>query len=119
MCFCCSTHPSALFVAIGLFGAIPSPHAAYLIGLERSFPVMWPLALMAALYIGTTHFKVQLQLLLLLTNSKIAGGAGIYASQIPERFFPGGFFNHGWFTSHFWFHIFAVGAGIDVATKKI
>ncbi len=37
------------------------------------------------------------------------GGAAVYATQIPERFFPGRF-NHGWFTSHFFFHLFAVAA---------
>lgn len=78
---------AGLFIAMGLFGGIPLPHACISIGIDRSWPVLWPLLLMGALYIG---------------------GALLYAMQIPERFFPGklNLIGH----SHFLFHCCVVAA---------
>lgn len=72
---------AGLFIGVGLFGGVPMPHATLALGLERSWPVLWPLLLMGALYIG---------------------GAVLYAMHIPERWFPGKFNAIG--HSHFIFH---------------
>ncbi len=42
---------AGLFISIGLFGGIPLPHACLQLGLDKSWPVLWPLLLMGALYI--------------------------------------------------------------------
>ncbi len=80
---------AGLFIGIGLFGGIPLPHAWYMLGVDRSWPVMWPLLLMGALYIG---------------------GALLYAMHIPERWFPGKLNHFG--HSHFLFHLFVVAASL-------
>ena len=79
---------AGLFVSIGLFGGIPLPHAClYVVGIDQSWPVLWPLMLMGVLYIG---------------------GALLYALHIPERWVPGklNIFGH----SHFLFHCAVVAA---------
>lgn len=78
---------AGLFVALGLFGGIPLPHACLHVGVDKSWPVLWPLLTMGATYIG---------------------GAALYASRIPERFFPGKLNVVG--HSHFLFHMCVVAA---------
>lgn len=77
-----------LFISMGGFAVFPIPHAVFLIGWTKIWPVLWGLAWMGALYVG---------------------GALLYGFQIPERFFPGKL-NHGVFTSHFLFHVASVAA---------
>ncbi len=80
---------AGLFMGIGLFGGIPMPHAGFLLGMDKTWPVLWPLFLMGALYIT---------------------GALLYAMHIPERWFRGklNYFGH----SHFLFHMFVVAASL-------
>jgi adiponectin receptor len=72
---------AGVFVAVGLFGGIPLPHACISLGLDKSWHVLWPLLVMGGLYIG---------------------GALLYALHIPERFMPGKLNVLG--HSHFLFH---------------
>lgn len=60
-----------LFIALGLYGAVPATHACLLHGLPRMFE-------MGFLY------------LCIMAVTYIAGGI-VYAIRIPERFFPGYF----------------------------
>lgn len=76
---------AGVFVAIGLFGVLPTVHAGLL---HRDvLHVIGGLVLMAFIYIG---------------------GAVIYAAHFPECFFPPGHCNHGPCTSHLLFHISAL-----------
>lgn len=83
------THWRALlFIGMAGFGVVPVPHAIWIIGWHELWPIFWRLSLMGGLYVC---------------------GALLYGYQIPERFFPGKL-NHGFFTSHFLFHLFSVAA---------
>jgi adiponectin receptor len=79
-----------LFVALGLFGFVPVPHAALLHGFQHSWPVIWPLLLMALIYIM---------------------GAAIYATHFPELLCRPGHCNTGCH-SHVIFHVCALVAAV-------
>ncbi|KAI8149276.1 pPR-type GPCR protein [Fennellomyces sp. T-0311] len=75
---------TSLFLALGLFGVVPTLHGIILYGFTTSADTisLWYLVIMAVLYVG---------------------GALIYACRIPERWFPGKF--NIWFASHQIFHV--------------
>lgn len=76
---------AGLFIVIGLFGVVPVVHATLLH--SNVFHVVWPLGLMASLYIV---------------------GAIIYATHFPECLFTPGHCNTGPCTSHLIFHLSAL-----------
>nr|CDJ86926.1 Hly-III related domain containing protein [Haemonchus contortus] len=96
---------AVIFVAMGLSAVFPAAHLLFVDGLEflyKKASLVWML-LMGGMYIG---------------------GAAIYATRIPERFFPGRC--DLWFQSHQLFHTFVVIAAFihfhsitEMAQKKL
>lgn len=80
-----------VFVAFGLYGAVPFIHIYFREGytLATDAYAMWGIIIMAAIYIG---------------------GGALYAARIPERFWPGRF--DVWASSHQLFHICVVTASL-------
>ncbi|KAI9490337.1 hemolysin-III related-domain-containing protein [Zychaea mexicana] len=75
---------TGLFLALGLFGIVPTLHGVIIYGFGNSADTisLWNLVLMAVAYVG---------------------GALIYGCRIPERWYPGSF--NIWFASHQIFHV--------------
>jgi adiponectin receptor len=80
---------AALFISLGLIAGLPIFHFAILNGFSQ------------ALELASIHYMVLMGALYII-------GALIYASRIPERFFPGKC--DIWFQSHQLFHLFVVAA---------
>ncbi|KAI9030790.1 pPR-type GPCR protein [Phycomyces nitens] len=78
---------TSLFLALGLFGIVPTLHGIYIYGFDKAI------------------HTVSLANLLLMAVSYVTG-ALIYGHRIPERYYPGTF--NIWFASHQIFHIFVV-----------
>ena len=80
-----------VFVAFGLYGAIPFIHIYLRDGyaLATNAYALWGILIMAAIYIG---------------------GGALYAMRIPERFWPGRF--DVWASSHQLFHVCVVTAAL-------
>lgn len=80
---------AAMFTALGSSSLIPAIHYIIINGLYKVFSV------------GAFFWFI-------LTGALYATGAYIYASRIPEKWFPGKF--NIWFQSHQLFHVFVVAA---------
>ncbi|KAL1927949.1 hypothetical protein VTP01DRAFT_3354 [Rhizomucor pusillus] len=78
---------TGLFLALGLFGAVPTLHGIFLYGWKSSLQTisLGYLVLMAVAYVT---------------------GALIYGHRVPERWYPGSF--NIWMASHQIFHIFVL-----------
>jgi adiponectin receptor len=81
---------ASLYVAMGLFGVLCAPHV-YLMYSSEELQGLVPMCLRLILMGGT-----------------YISGAYIYASKVPEKWFPGRF--DYWFGSHMIWHIFVVAA---------
>lgn len=81
---------ASLYVAMGLFGALCAPHV-YILSSSEELAGLMPVCIRLAL-MGGTYIV----------------GAYIYATKIPEKWFPGKF--DYWWHSHMIWHIFVVAA---------
>uniref|UniRef100_A0A0N4W6I9 Adiponectin receptor protein n=1 Tax=Haemonchus placei TaxID=6290 RepID=A0A0N4W6I9_HAEPC len=96
---------AGIFVAMGLSAVFPAAHLLFVDGLDF------------------LYMKASLVWMLLMGGTYI-GGAAIYATRIPERFFPGRC--DLWFQSHQLFHTFVIIAALihfhsitEMAQKKL
>lgn len=78
---------TSLFLALGLFGIVPSLHGVFLFGFTKAVDT-----------ISIVH--------LILMGASYVIGALIYGCRIPERWYPGRF--DIWFASHQIFHVCVV-----------
>lgn len=82
---------ASLYIGMALFGVICAPHIIYIFPPDKDIWTLTPLV-----------FR------LLMMGATYIGGAIIYATKIPEKYWPGRF--DYWWHSHMIWHLFVVAA---------